>query len=173
VTGGSSGILLEARRGCREAGGINIGIIPESFFPQGDTKRSLIDIVVPTGLGALGRMPLLSQSTDVAFALAGGAGTFVEVMLTYLQRKPVFIVDGLQKPQNPSLVALLSRCSTFEIEGIEVLQGFLDGKPEDLVSPVYVVSANVRAAMALQAALTILARPEPGASASSMGPLGE
>src|SRR5690348_1388981 len=72
LTGGSGGTLLAARKGSRMGQGVNVGIVPEQASSPLVKRRSLIDIVIPTGFGALGRMPLLANAVDIAFALGGG-----------------------------------------------------------------------------------------------------
>lgn len=141
VTGGSGGIVLSCRKGCRRAGGINLGVLPDAHVSDEMREEAVVDIAVPTGLGVLGRMPILTEMADYAIAIGGGAGTLVEVALTYLQRKVVVVVEGLRRPGDPAVSQLLTRQSTITLAHSPVVCGYLDSKPDHLVRPVHVVGS--------------------------------
>jgi uncharacterized protein (TIGR00725 family) len=85
VCGGLKGVMEGAARGCVEAGGITVGILP------GLDRRSAnpyINIAVPTGLGD-GRNLLIIRSSDVVVAVSGGYGTLSEIALALKADKPV------------------------------------------------------------------------------------
>jgi len=173
VTGGSGGTLLAAREGSRTGGGVNVGIIPESYSPLSIRRRSLIDIVIPTGSGALGRMPILTNTIDLAFALGGGAGTLVEVALTYLQRKPVFLVEGLEKKRSPALSRLLVRRRQLPVGRNQFECGWLDGKEEDIVAPIFIFPPDLSPREALRFAITLANEVQQPKLDTALGPLDE
>jgi uncharacterized protein (TIGR00725 family) len=173
VTGGSGGTLLAAREGCRTGGGLNVGIIPESHSPLTIRRRALIDVGIPTGSGALGRMPILANTIDIAFALGGGAGTLVEVALTYLQRKPMFLVEGLEKKRTPSLTRLLVRRRQLSVGRHQFECGWLDGKEENLVAPIFIFPHDLVPREALRFAITLASEVQQSRSAIALGPLDE
>ena len=85
VCGGLKGVMEGAARGCSEAGGITLGILP------GLDKRSAnpyITFPIPTGLGD-GRNLLVVRSSDILVAVAGGYGTLSEMALALKVDKPV------------------------------------------------------------------------------------
>jgi uncharacterized protein (TIGR00725 family) len=85
VCGGLQGVMEGAARGCSEAGGMTLGILP------GLDKRSAnpyITVSIPTGLGD-GRNLLVVRAADVLVAVAGGYGTLSEMALALKAEKPV------------------------------------------------------------------------------------
>jgi len=85
VCGGLKGVMEGAARGCSEAGGMTLGILP------GLDKRSAnpyITVPIPTGLGD-GRNLLVVRSSDILVAVAGGYGTLSEMALALKADKPV------------------------------------------------------------------------------------
>ena len=85
VCGGLQGVMEGAARGCSEAGGMSLGILP------GLDKRSAnpyITVPIPTGLGD-GRNLLVVRSSDILVAVAGGYGTLSEIALALKAGKPV------------------------------------------------------------------------------------
>jgi len=85
VCGGLQGVMEGAARGCSEAGGMSLGILP------GLDKRSAnpyITVPIPTGLGD-GRNLLVVRSSDILVAVAGGYGTLSEIALALKADKPV------------------------------------------------------------------------------------
>ena len=85
VCGGLQGVMEGAARGCSEAGGMVLGILP------GLDRRSAnpyITVPIPTGLGD-GRNLLVVRSSDILVAVAGGYGTLSEIALALKADKPV------------------------------------------------------------------------------------
>ena len=85
VCGGLQGVMEGAARGCSEAGGMVLGILP------GLDKRSAnpyITVPIPTGLGD-GRNLLVVRASDVLVAVEGGYGTLSEIALALKAGKPV------------------------------------------------------------------------------------
>ncbi len=85
ICGGLGGVMEGAARGCSEAGGLTVGLLP------GLTKQSanpFIRIPIPTGLGE-GRNLLVVRASDLLVSIAGGYGTLSEIALALKINKPV------------------------------------------------------------------------------------
>lgn len=93
-SGGSTGVMEYAMKGCHEAGGTNVGIIPASDFRKYDYLGSFLDIKINTGMDESGRIPTLINSCDGIIAIGGGVGTLTEVCHAYHQGKPVVVMKG-------------------------------------------------------------------------------
>jgi uncharacterized protein (TIGR00725 family) len=94
VCGGLGGVMEAVSRGCKEEGGLTIGILP------GEDKKSanpFIDIVIPTGLGYT-RNTLVVQTGDVVLALPGEYGTLSEIAFALVLKKPVIGIGSWDIP---------------------------------------------------------------------------
>ena len=103
VCGGLGGVMEAAARGCTEAGGLTVGILP------GLDKASAnlyIKIPLATGLGE-GRNLLVVRASDVLVSVAGGYGTLSEIALALKVNKPVIgletwdDIQGVQYVSDP------------------------------------------------------------------------
>jgi len=77
VCGGRGGVMAAASKGCSEAGGTVIGMLP------GDDRSDAnewVSIAIPTGLGEL-RNGLIVRTADAMIAVGGSYGTLSEVAL--------------------------------------------------------------------------------------------
>lgn len=77
VCGGLGGVMEGAARGCLEAGGGTIGILPG---PDREEANPYITIALPTGFGEA-RNVLVVRASEVLIAVAGGYGTLSEIGL--------------------------------------------------------------------------------------------
>jgi uncharacterized protein (TIGR00725 family) len=93
VCGGLGGVMEGAARGCTEAGGITVGILPGL---EKNSANPYIKIALPTGLGE-GRNLLVARASDVLVSIAGGYGTLSEIALALKINKPVV---GLETWEN-------------------------------------------------------------------------
>ncbi|GAB4279089.1 MAG: hypothetical protein Kow0056_12030 [Coriobacteriia bacterium] len=86
--GRACGVMDASARGAREAGGLVVGVLPDS-----DKSRASehLDIAVVTDMG-YGRNYVNVLSSDVVVALPGRAGTLSEIALSLSIRKPVVVV---------------------------------------------------------------------------------
>ena len=89
VCGGLGGVMEGAAKGCSEAGGMTVGILPGL---EKESANPHIKITVPTGLGE-GRNLLVVRASDVLVAIAGGHGTLSEIALALKTNKPVIGVE--------------------------------------------------------------------------------
>jgi uncharacterized protein (TIGR00725 family) len=77
VCGGRGGVMAAASKGCSQAGGTVIGMLP------GDDRSDAnewVSIAIPTGLGEL-RNGLIVRTADAMIAVGGSYGTLSEVAL--------------------------------------------------------------------------------------------
>lgn len=77
VTGGLGGVMEAASRGCEEAGGLTLGILPG---PHSGAANLWVSIPVPTGMGEA-RNALVVRTGEVVVAIGGGWGTLSEIAL--------------------------------------------------------------------------------------------
>lgn len=85
ICGGLGGVMTAAARGCVEAGGTTVGILPGM---DKDSANPYISIPLPTGLYD-GRNLLVVRASDVLIAISGGYGTLSEIALALKGGKPV------------------------------------------------------------------------------------
>lgn len=85
VTGGRAGLMEAVARGCSEAGGISIGILPSENFEDGNGYNT---IVIPTGIG-YARNSMNVLAADVVIAVGGAAGTLSEIAFAWSYRRPI------------------------------------------------------------------------------------
>lgn len=87
--GRNCGVMDASARGAKDAGGLTVGILPDT-----DVSRAseYIDIPVITGLGS-GRNNINVLSSDVIIACRGRAGTLSEIALALKADKTVILVD--------------------------------------------------------------------------------
>ncbi len=100
VCGGLGGIMKEACRGAREAGGLTVGIIPGE---DKDAANEFVDVVIATGMG-YSRNTLVAGTADMVVALPGKYGTLSEIAFALNAKIPVY---GL---------------NTWDIEGVKSLR---------------------------------------------------
>jgi uncharacterized protein (TIGR00725 family) len=85
VCGGLGGVMAAAARGCHEAGGMAVGLLPGlDRAPANPYLR----VALPTGLGE-GRNLLVVRASDLLIAVSGGYGTLSEIALGLKTGKPV------------------------------------------------------------------------------------
>lgn len=94
LTGGSTGIGDHAAKGCKEEGGVSVGIIPATDFRSYEYIGGHIDIKICTGTDDPGRVPTLINSCDGVIAIGGGTGTLAEITHAYLQGRPIVVLEG-------------------------------------------------------------------------------
>ncbi len=69
------------------------GVKVKVFLPEGAKCPYDVD-VIETGMSPNARSVLLVRSSQALLALGGGAGTVMEVLMAYRERKPVALVYG-------------------------------------------------------------------------------
>jgi uncharacterized protein (TIGR00725 family) len=154
-TGGGAGVMLAARRGCLAHGGTVISVNPEIELCGRAISSHFLGNIIASGQGTLGRVHLLTQSIDLGFAIGGGAGTLLEVIMCYLLAKPAVVVDGFQGKIDPCVAKILSRAEEEVVSGVPVLSGYIDAKNVDLVCPVSVCPSTLSPEEVLNIGLTV------------------
>lgn len=90
ICGGRTGVMEAASKGCSEAGGLMIGILPGST-PEGANAH--VAIPLPTGLGEARNM-VIAKSARVLIAVGGSYGTLSEVAYGLHFDKPVIGLEA-------------------------------------------------------------------------------
>jgi len=85
VCGGLGGVMEAAAKGCSQAGGLTVGIIPGDDPEQ---ANPFIDIVIPSGMGIM-RNLLVVRSAAGIIAISGKYGTLSELAFALQLNKPV------------------------------------------------------------------------------------
>ena len=85
VCGGRAGVMREACRGAKEAGGTTVGILPGD-----DTSdaNEFVDIPIITGIG-FARNSIVARTADVLIAIGGQYGTLSEIAFGITAGTPV------------------------------------------------------------------------------------
>ncbi|MCB9515290.1 MAG: TIGR00725 family protein [Candidatus Krumholzibacteriia bacterium] len=90
ISGGRDGVMGAASRGCRDAGGVVVGILPTSDDSAGNPH---CQVLLPTGMGWT-RNSLTALAGDVVVAIGGRAGTLSEIAFAWSYGKPVLAATG-------------------------------------------------------------------------------
>lgn len=90
VSGGTTGIMEEASRGAREAGGLTIGILPGT---ERAAANRYVQVALPTGLGTA-RNLIYTRGCDALIMIGGGAGTLNELTIAYQAGRNVVVLEG-------------------------------------------------------------------------------
>ncbi len=103
VCGGLGGVMEEACRGCLEAGGTSIGVLPGS---SREAANPFVTYALPTGMGEI-RNFLVVRFSDVLVALPGEYGTLSEMAVALKAGKkvvalrPTFQIAGVVEFDSP------------------------------------------------------------------------
>jgi len=90
VCGGLLGVMEAACKGCKEAGGTTIGILPGKEKTDANTY---VDIALPTSMG-FSRNTMVACSADIVVALPGSYGTQSEICYALVYKRPVIDLGG-------------------------------------------------------------------------------
>ena len=85
VCGGLGGVMEAASQGCKEAGGLTVGIIPQD---EAESGNKYLDIIIPTGMGIM-RNLLVVRSAAGLIAVNGRYGTLSEIAFALQLNKPI------------------------------------------------------------------------------------
>ncbi|MDP3955915.1 MAG: hypothetical protein Q8Q18_01575 [bacterium] len=98
VTGATTGFPLWAAMGCKEAGGISLGLSPAASEEEHTEVYGLpleyLDLIIYTGFGFSGRNLLLTRSSDAVVCGCGRVGTINEFTVAYEDGKPLGVLEG-------------------------------------------------------------------------------
>jgi uncharacterized protein (TIGR00725 family) len=107
ITGGLGGVMEAASRGCREAGGTTVGILPGT---DAAAANPFVRIPIATGLGEA-RNALVVRGGEAVVAVGGGWGTLSEIALARKMGLPVALLGDspadldLPRPGSPEAAA--------------------------------------------------------------------
>ncbi len=90
VCGGLAGVMQEACRGAKEAGGLTIGLVPGH---EKSDANPFVDIALPTTIG-YSRNVIVAASANVVIALPGSYGTESEICYALVYGRPVINLGG-------------------------------------------------------------------------------
>lgn len=85
VCGGLGGVMEEASRGCHQAGGVVIGLLPGG---RKEDANDYVTYAIPTNLGHSRNM-LIAHSADILISVGTGYGTLSEIAIALKLGKKV------------------------------------------------------------------------------------
>jgi uncharacterized protein (TIGR00725 family) len=103
VCGGLGGVMEQACRGCKEAGGVSLGILPGSKRQE---ANPYVSYAITTGMGEM-RNFLVVRCSDVLIAISGEHGTLSEIAIALKEKKkvvalrPSYHLQGLEMARSP------------------------------------------------------------------------
>lgn len=119
VCGGLGGVMEEASRGCQQAGGVVLGLLPG---PDKSKANPYVTYAIPTNLGH-SRNTLIAHTADILVAVGIGYGTLSEIAIALKLGKQVLSYQSWE-------VKGVTRCEKLgEIE--TALGQFLQGPTQD------------------------------------------
>ncbi|UMZ73792.1 TIGR00725 family protein [Natranaerofaba carboxydovora] len=104
VCGGMGGIMEEASRGAKEAGGVVIGVLPGHDCSEGN---QFLTYALTTGMGEM-RNFLVVRFSDVLISISGEYGTLSEMAIALKENKkvvsinPTYNIKGLIEVSSPA-----------------------------------------------------------------------
>ena len=90
ITGGRGGVMEAASRGAATAGGITVGIVPETGTAD---ANQWCTVAIPTGLGNA-RNVVTALAGDFLIVIGGGAGTLSEMCFAWIHGRPILTLEG-------------------------------------------------------------------------------
>jgi uncharacterized protein (TIGR00725 family) len=90
ITGGRAGLMEAVAKGCHDAGGISIGLLPGDHFDDGNSYNT---IRIPTGIG-YARNSMNVLAADVVIVVGGASGTLSEMAFAWSYKKPMIALVG-------------------------------------------------------------------------------
>jgi uncharacterized protein (TIGR00725 family) len=87
ICGGRGGVMLGASQGCKENGGLVIGILP-GLDEETSEANPYLDVAIPTNLGWT-RNSIVPMACDGVIAIGGKAGTLSEISYAWMYNKPI------------------------------------------------------------------------------------
>ncbi|MEW5920700.1 MAG: TIGR00725 family protein [Bacillota bacterium] len=110
ICGGLGGVMEEACRGCRESGGVALGILPGSNRGE---ANAYVSYALATGMGEM-RNFLVVRCSDLLIAVAGEYGTLSEIAIALKEGKrvialqPSFEIPGMEIASSPREAVLMA-----------------------------------------------------------------
>lgn len=90
LCGGKNGVMEAASKGCLEAGGLPIGLLPDEEWTA---ANPYVAIPIPSGIGPA-RNAIIARGCQVLIAIGGGHGTLSEMALGLHFNRPVLALGN-------------------------------------------------------------------------------
>jgi len=98
LTGGCPGLPHAAVIGCKERGGLAIGVSPalsvDEHVNRYGSPTDHIDVMIYTGSGLMGREVVGVRSCDIVIIVGGRSGTLGEFAIAYDEGRPIGVLTG-------------------------------------------------------------------------------
>jgi len=98
LTGGCPGLPHAAVQGCKERGGLTVGVSPgfslEEHINHYGSPIDNIDVMIYTGSGLMGREVIGVRSCDIVIIVGGRSGTLGEFAIAYDEGRPIGVLTG-------------------------------------------------------------------------------
>jgi uncharacterized protein (TIGR00725 family) len=98
LTGGCPGLPHYAVIGCKERGGLAIGVSPamsiDEHVSRYGSPTDHIDVMIYTGSGLMGREVVGVRSCDIVIIVGGRSGTLGEFAIAYDEGRPIGVLTG-------------------------------------------------------------------------------
>jgi uncharacterized protein (TIGR00725 family) len=120
ITGGLGGVMSAASRGCSEAGGVAVGILPGIHAAE---ANPWVRIPIASGLGEA-RNALVVRAADAVVAVGGSWGTLSEIALARKMGIPVVLLGSppvdlpLRRMETPQEAAAWALQAALERRGL-------------------------------------------------------
>lgn len=112
LCGGLGGIMEAASRGCSEADGMVVGILPGS---EGEDANAYVQIALPTNLGHA-RNVVIAHSANALVAVEGGYGTLSEMAVALKLGRRVVTLDCRWKIEGAEAAATPAEAVSIALE---------------------------------------------------------
>lgn len=98
LTGGCPGLPHHAILGCKEKGGLTIGVSPalsiQEHVSRYKSPTDNIDVMIYTGSGLMGRETVGVRSCDIVIIVGGRSGTLGEFSIAYDEGRMIGVLTG-------------------------------------------------------------------------------
>ena len=98
LTGGCPGLPHAAVIGCKEQGGLTVGVSPalsiDEHINRYGSPTDHIDVMIYTGSGLMGREVVGVRSCDIVIIVGGRSGTLGEFAIAYDEGRPIGVLTG-------------------------------------------------------------------------------
>ncbi|HPC15354.1 MAG TPA: hypothetical protein P5318_04210 [Candidatus Hydrogenedentes bacterium] len=98
LTGGCPGLPHYAVIGCKERGGLTVGVSPglslDEHVSRYGSPIDHIDVMIYTGSGLMGREVVGVRSSDIIIIVGGRSGTLGEFAIAYDEGRPIGVLTG-------------------------------------------------------------------------------
>lgn len=101
LCGGKNGVMEAACKGCAEAGGMPIGLLPDEEWTA---ANDYVAIPIPTGIGPA-RNAIIARGCQILIAIGGGHGTLSEMALGLHFNRPVLALGNAPVVEGATLCA--------------------------------------------------------------------